>query len=181
MKYLRIHFHNLTFVFQSYIDTEKNMDILLIILGVLCLVLGLAGCILPMLPGVPLAYAALVLLHFTSGVDFTSAQLFIWLVVVCIIQLLDYFVPMWGSKYTGGSKWGTRGCLVGTIVGLFFMPWGIILGPFLGAFFGELMGGQDSTQALKSGFGSLLGFLFGTILKCIVCGYFCWVFLDALW
>lgn len=156
------------------------MDILLIILGILCLIIGLAGCFLPVVPGPPVAYAGLVLLHFTDKVQYSTAQLLVWLLVVVILQVLDYFVPMLGSKYSGGSRWGTRGCLVGTIAGLFFMPWGIILGPFLGAFIGELLGGRRTGQALKSGLGSLLGFLLGTVLKCIACGYFIYVFFSAL-
>lgn len=156
------------------------MDILLIILGILCLIIGLAGCFLPVVPGPPVAYAGLVLLHFTDKVQYSTAQLLVWLLVVVILQVLDYFVPMLGSKYSGGSRWGTRGCLVGTIAGLFFMPWGIILGPFLGAFIGELLGGRRTGQALKSGLGSLLGFLLGTVLKCVACGYFIYVFFSAL-
>ena len=157
------------------------MDIVLIILGIFCLVGGLAGCILPMLPGPPLAYAGMLLLHFTDQVQFTTTQLLVWLALVAVIQALDYFVPLLCTKYSGGSKWGTRGCLVGTIAGLFFMPWGLIAGPFLGAFIGELLGGKETIQALKSGFGSLLGFLFGTVVKCMLCGYFMWQFIVALW
>lgn len=156
------------------------MDILLIILGILCLITGLAGCFLPIIPGPPVAYTGLLLLHFTDKAQFTTAQLLTWLFVVILLQVLDYFIPMLGSKYSGGSRWGTRGCLIGTVTGLFFMPWGIILGPFLGAFLGELLGGRKARQALKSGLGSLLGFLFGTVLKCVVCGYFCWQFIAAL-
>ena len=156
------------------------MDIVLIILGIFCLVGGLAGCILPMLPGPPLAYAGMLLLHFTDQVQFTTTQLLVWLALVAVIQALDYFVPLLGTKYSGGSKWGNRGCLVGTVVGLFFMPWGIIVGPFLGAFIGELLGGRETMQALKSGFGSLVGFLVGTVLKCAVCGYFIYMFAREL-
>lgn len=156
------------------------MEILLIIAGVVCLIVGLVGCVLPMLPGPPVAYAALILLHLTSEAEFTLFQLTIWLLLVLIVQLLDYFVPMLGSKYTGGSKWGTRGCLIGTIIGLFFMPIGIILGPFVGAIVGELLAGKDTAFALKSGLGSLMGFLLGTILKCMLCGYFAWQFFAAL-
>lgn len=156
------------------------MDILLIILGILCLAAGLAGCILPVIPGPPVAYAGLLLLHFTDKASFTTAQLLTWLFVVILLQVLDYFIPMLGSKYSGGSLWGTRGCLIGTVAGLFFMPWGIILGPFLGAFFGELLGGRETGEALKSGFGSLVGFLFGTVLKFVVCGYFSWLFIETL-
>lgn len=155
------------------------MDIILIILGILCLIAGLVGCFLPILPGPPVAYTGLLLLHFTDKVQFTTTELLIWLLIVVIAQILDYFIPMLGSKYSGGSRWGTRGCLAGTLIGLFFMPWGIILGPFLGAFIGELLGGQETGQALKSGLGSLLGFLFGTVLKCVIVGYFIWQFVAA--
>lgn len=156
------------------------MDILLIILGAICMIIGLAGCVLPMIPGPPVAYAGLLLLHFTEKAQFTTAQLLTWLFIVILLQVLDYFIPMLGSKYSGGSRWGTRGCLIGTVAGLFFMPWGIILGPFLGAFLGELLGGRKTGQALKSGLGSLFGFLFGTVLKCVVCGYFIWQFVGTL-
>lgn len=156
------------------------MDVLLIILGIICLIVGLVGCFLPMLPGPPVAYAGLVLLHFTDKASFTGTQLLVWLGLVALMQILDYFVPMLGSKYSGSSRWGVRGCLVGTIVGLFFMPWGILLGPFLGAFIGELLGGREARQALKAGIGSLLGFLLGTILKCVLVGYFIWQFVAAL-
>lgn len=156
------------------------MDILLIILGILCLLGGLLGCVLPMLPGPPLAYGGMLLLHFTERVQFTLTELFIWLAIVIVAQVLDYFVPLLGAKYSGSTRWGTRGCLIGTLIGLFFLPWGIILGPFIGAFVGELLGGRETRQALKSGLGSLLGFLAGTILKCALCGYFIWQFAAAL-
>lgn len=155
-------------------------DILLIILGSLCLLIGLAGCILPALPGPPLAYAGMLLLHFTERTQFTTVELIVWLVLVIIVQILDYFVPLLGAKYSGGSRWGERGCLAGTLVGLFFMPWGIILGPFLGAVIGELLGGRETKDALRSGLGSLLGFLLGTFVKCALCGYFIWKFVGAL-
>ena len=156
------------------------MDILFIIIGILCLLIGLAGCFLPVIPGPPVAYAGLLLLHFTDKVQYSTTQLLLWLLLVIILQVLDYFIPMLGSKYSGGTRWGTRGCRAGTIIGLFFMPWGIVLGPFLGAFIGELLGGKETRQALKSGMGSLFGFLFGTVLKCILCGYFAWEFVSAL-
>lgn len=156
------------------------MDVVLIILGILCLLGGLAGCLLPVLPGPPLAYAGLLLLHFTDRVQFTAPELMIWLGIVVLIQILDYVVPLIGTRCSGGSKWGTRGCFIGTIAGLFFMPWGLVAGPFLGAFIGEMLGGMDAVKALRSGFGSLLGFLLGTVVKCITCGYFVWQFVSAL-
>ena len=145
------------------------LDILLIVLGILCLLGGLAGCLLPVLPGPPLAYAGVLLLHLTERVQYSAAQLLVWLGIVVVVQVLDYVVPVLGSKYSGGSKWGNRGCIVGTVVGL-----------FLGAFIGELLGGRETMQALKSGFGSLVGFLVGTVLKCAVCGYFIYMFAREL-
>ena len=156
------------------------MDIVLIVLGAVCVIVGFLGCILPVLPGPPLSYVGILLLHFTDKVQFSTASLLIWLAVVVATLVIDYFIPMLGTKYFGGSKWGSWGCVVGTVIGLFFMPWGIVLGPFLGALVGEMMGGTKTKQALKSGIGSLLGFLLGTVLKCAVCGYFIWVFVAEL-
>lgn len=156
------------------------MDIFLIITGAICLLTGLAGCVLPMLPGPPLAYAGLLLMHFTERIQFSTTQLLVWLGIVIVIQVLDYVIPLLGAKYSGSSKWGTRGCLVGTLIGLFFLPWGLILGPFIGAVVGELLGGRETAQALKSGLGSVVGFLLGTVVKCVVCGYFIWQFTAAL-
>ena len=153
------------------------LDIILIILGVLCLITGLMGCILPVLPGPPVAYLGLVLLHFTDKVQYTTTQLIVWLLIVLVVQVLDYFTPMLGSKYSGGSRWGNWGCIIGTLIGLLFLPWGVIFGPFLGAVIGELLGNKEFSQALRSGVGSLIGFLLGTFLKFVVCGYFCYQFI----
>ena len=156
------------------------MDIVLVILAAVFLFVGMLVCILPMLPGPPLAYAGMLLLHLTDRVQFTTGQLLVWLLIVVVTVVLDYVTPLLGSKYSGGSKWGERGCMIGTVIGLFFAPWGIIIGPFVGAVVGELLGDKELSQALKSGFGSFLGFLFGTVLKLGVCGYFIWQFFKAL-
>ncbi len=104
-------------------------------------------------------------LHFTSFADFSKNLLIILAVAAGIVTILDYFVPIWGTKKFGGSKYGTRGAAIGLIIGLFFGPLGIILGPFLGAFIGEMIFRDDFKYALKAGFGSLLGFLTGVGLK----------------
>lgn len=157
------------------------LDIFLIILGSICLIVGLIGCILPVIPGPPISYAGLLLLHITDMVQFSTAQLLFWLLLVVIVQVLDYFTPILGSKYSGGTKWGSWGCLIGSVVGvIFFSPWGIIVGPFAGAFIGELLGDRSTRDALKSGIGALLGFLLGTVVKVVVCGYFVWCFIKVL-
>lgn len=148
------------------------MEILWIILAVLLLVGGIAGCILPVLPGAPLSYAGLLLLHFTGIAEFSDAQLIFWLLIVIGLQVLDYLTPILGSKYSGGTEFGNRGCFAGTIIGLLFMPWGIVVGPFIGAVLGELFGGRRLPEAIRAGIGSFLGFLVGTMLKIVVCFYF---------
>ncbi len=82
-----------------------------------------------------------------------------------IVTVLDYIVPVWGTKRFGGSKYGTRGATVGLIIGFFLGPLGIILGPLIGAFVGEMIFKDDMSYAFKAGFGSLLGFLTGIGLK----------------
>ena len=82
---------------------SSNMDILLIVLGAICLLLGLVGCVAPVVPGVPLSYLGLLLLHWTERVQFSWQFLVVWGVVVVVIQILDYFIPAWGSKKFGGT------------------------------------------------------------------------------
>lgn len=156
------------------------MDVILILLGAVCLLLGILGCFLPVLPGPPIAYLGMILLHFTAEVQYSAEQIIVWLGVVAAAQILDYFIPMLGSKYSGGSKWGNWGCAIGTIAGLFFLPWGVIAGPFAGAVIGELLGDKEMRQAIKSGIGSLLGFLMGTVLKLALCFYFAYQFFTSL-
>lgn len=98
------------------------MDIFLIILGAICLLLGLIGCVAPMLPGVPLSYVGLLLLHLTDRVQFSWQFLTIWAVIVVVIQLLDYFIPAWGTKKFGGSKYGVWGSTIGLLLGFL---WGL--------------------------------------------------------
>lgn len=148
------------------------MELLLYILSALCMLVGLAGCILPMLPGPPLAWLGMLLLHFTDRVDFTVTELVVSALVVIATVVLDYITPMIGTKKFGGGKYGNWGCMIGTVVGLFFMPLGLILGPFIGAVIGELIAGKPMRAALKAGFGSFVGFLFGTLIKLAVCIYF---------
>ena len=148
------------------------MDILLMVFAFLLLVASIVGCVLPVLPGPPLAYAGILLLHLTDKIHFTTQQLIVWLVLVVVLQVVDYITPLLGSKYSGGTSFGNRGCIAGTIIGMFFMPWGLIIGPFVGAIAGEMMGGQDLAQAIRAGIGTLLGYLFGTLMKVVVCFYF---------
>ena len=96
------------------------MTILLVILGLICLLVGLLGCVIPVLPGPPLSYVGILLIHFTDKYEFSTPLLLILLVLTVLVTVLDYLIPMWGSKYFGASKWGTRGSFIGTIIGAGF-------------------------------------------------------------
>ena len=143
------------------------MDWFLAILGGLLILIGLLGALLPVLPGPPLSFIGLLLLHFTRWADFSTQFLVIMGVLATLVTAVDYIVPMWGTKKFGGSKAGVRGSTIGLVIGVFFFPpIGIIIGPFLGALIAELMiNSDDFNKALKSGIGSLVGFLMGTGLK----------------
>lgn len=157
------------------------MDLLLIIPGILLILIGLAGCIIPIIPGPPLSYAGLILLHLTSSVNFSENFLLTWAGLVVLVTALDYLTPIWGTKKFGGTRRGTWGATIGLILGLFFFPpLGIIIGPFIGAVVGELTQSEDMRKALRSGFGSLLGFLIGTGLKFAVSGVITYHFFNEL-
>jgi uncharacterized protein len=153
------------------------MDYVLIVLGALFIIGGILGGVLPVLPGPPLSYIGLLFLHFTEKYQFSTRFLIIWIIVAVVVTLIDYFIPIWGTKRFGGSKRGIWGSIIGLVIGLFFFPpFGIIIGPFVGAVVGELTAGKDSGAALKSGFGSFLGFLLGTLMKLIASGLMAWHF-----
>lgn len=156
------------------------MDVFLIVLGVICLLVSLVGTIVPVLPGVPLGYVGLLLLQATDKVQFSTPFLLIWAAVVVVIQLMDTFLPVWTTKWSGGSKAGVLGSTIGLFVGFFFAPIGIVAGPFVGALVGELMAGKAFVSALKSGGASLLGFLGGIIIKLVAVGMMIYYFVAAL-
>ena len=157
------------------------MDLVISILAILAGVIGIAGSILPGLPGTPVSWVGLLLLYIWGngsdivGNPLTLKALIAWGVVVAIVSVIDYIVPMYFTKVTGGSKYAERGALVGLIAGIILTPVGMILGSFLGAFLFELYYTRKGAgQALKAAFGSFLGFITGTGLKTIVSVIIMW-------
>ncbi len=156
------------------------MDVFLLILGIILLLVGFIGCILPFIPGPPLAFFALLALHFTSWVQFSSKLLWIAAILAVVVTLLDYVVPAWGTKKFGGSKAGVWGASLGLVAGMFLGPAGIILGPFAGALIGELLVNTDGNQAFRSAFGAVVGLFAGVLAKLVVCGIYTWWFVREL-
>jgi uncharacterized protein YqgC (DUF456 family) len=141
-------------------------DYILLILGIFLMIIGIIGCLVPVLPGPPLSFLGLILLHVTTRFgQFSTTTLIVLAAITVVVTILDYIVPIWGTKKFGGSKYGTRGATVGLIIGLFLGPVGIVIGPLIGAIVGELIFKDDMRYAFKAGFGSLLGFLTGIGLK----------------
>lgn len=154
---------------------QSVMDILVSILAIVAGIVGIAGSILPALPGTPISWIGLLLLYIWGPEEMPMKTLIIWGVVVVIVSIVDYFVPMYFTKVTGGSKYAERGAMAGLLIGIFLTPVGMILGSFLGAFLAELYWGKKkATDALKAAGGSFLGFITGTGLKTIVACLILW-------
>jgi uncharacterized protein len=140
-------------------------DYILLISGIILMLLGIIGCLVPVLPGPFLSFLGVLFLHFSRFGSFTRSTLITLGIIAVVATVLDYIVPVWGTKKFGGSKYGTRGAAVGLVIGLFLGPMGIVIGPFIGAFVGEMIFKDDVNYAIRAGFGSLLGFLTGVGLK----------------
>ena len=165
------------------------MDILLLVIAFILIVIGIIGCIVPGLPGTPIAYAGLWIAQATDRVDFSWQFLLIWGIVTLVVSVLDYAVPAWGTKQFGGTKYGVWGSTLGVFVGLLFGAVGVILGPLVGAILFELLAialhGQINREniaaAFRAGWGSFIGILVGTVLKLICCGLMTTALIQAIW
>tara|TARA_R110000868_G_scaffold151155_3_gene374790 strand:- start:164 stop:679 length:516 start_codon:yes stop_codon:yes gene_type:complete len=160
------------------------MDIFLLILGFILMLVGIIGSFLPILPGPPISWVGLLLLHFTSVIDMTWTFLGITLAIALLVFALDYVIPAIGTKKFGGTKAGVIGTTVGLVVALIFPvfgPFGIIIWPFIGALVGELLNKADKKTATKAAFGSLLGFLTGTFMKFLVAIVYLGMFISEAW
>jgi uncharacterized protein YqgC (DUF456 family) len=152
------------------------LDYILLLLSIVIIIVGLAGCILPVIPGPPISFVGILVAHFTKFADFSVNTLFFLGALAVIVQILDYIVPVWGTKKFGGSKAGVWGSVIGLIVGIILLPMmgiilgpfgilGILGGPFFGALVGEIIAGKESEKAFIAAFGSFIGFIAGTLMK----------------
>lgn len=141
-----------------------------LILAVILFVAGLAGTVLPVLPGAPLILLGMIVYGLLTGFAHLTWSFFAGqAAAVGLTFLVDYLAGVWGVRRYGGSKAAFWGSLAGLLLGVpLFGPAGVILGPFLGAFLGELLAGRSPSRALHVGVGSLVGLLGGTVLKLAV-------------
>jgi len=139
----------------------------LVILSILIAVAGIAASVLPVIPGPPISFLALILVSWARAWEpFSTAFLLIMAAVMVMVSLLDYILPIGAAKWYGASKAGFWGSIGGLLLGLFFFPpWGVIFGPIIGAFVGELLTGKKGKEALRAGWGALIGNVLVTGLK----------------
>ena len=151
------------------------------LMAALLVLAGLAGTILPALPGVPLVFAGLLLgawLTDFTVMGWTTIAIFAFLTILA--QVVDFLAGAYGARYAGAGIRAFWGATIGAIVGIFFGIPGIILGPFLGAVIGELSGGNDWRSSGKAGLGAWLGLVFATAFKLSVSFLMIGIFLLQL-
>ena len=156
------------------------LDIIYSTFGAIFLIAGFAGCILPVIPGPPIAFLGIVIAYFSSF-SVISGNTLIWTgVAAAVVTALDFVAPLLFTKKFGGTKFGLLGATAGLLAGMFFAPFGIIMGPFIGAFAGELLKDRkDSKKAFKSAWATFIGFMFGTGIKLISVGVMIWIYVAS--
>lgn len=155
--------------------------ILIIVAAILLALTGIVGAIMPALPGPPLCWGSLLIAYFACPNCVSDALLWTMLALTILAQVLDYIAPIWMAKAGGGSKSAITGSTVGLLLGLFFIPTGLFLGPLLGAFVGEMMSTHDSGKAFRIALLSFLSFLLSTGFKLILCLAMTFYTMAAFW
>jgi uncharacterized protein YqgC (DUF456 family) len=158
-----------------------TLDIVLYTLAAELVLAGLAGAILPVLPGVPLIFGGLWLAAWVDGYQHAGLWTLLAIAVLgALAMLLDFVAGMLGAKRVGASGAAVWGALLGTVVGIFFGLPGLLLGPFVGALAGELSSGGSVLRSAQVGVGTWIGLLLGTLAKLVLSFAMIGVFAFAL-
>ena len=135
-------------------------------LAIVLVIIGLAGTVLPALPGVPLIFGGLLLIAYQDGFNKVGAITLIVLGILAVLAfVIDYLAAVFGAKRVGASRLAIIGAIGGTLFGLFFGFLGLIVGPFVGAAAGEFIARRDAIQAGKVGLATWLGIVIGIAAK----------------
>ncbi len=136
------------------------LNIIALVIASLFFLIGLVGTLFPIMPGPPLIWIGMLIYGLIVGFDVISPTfLAVQALLALTVMGVDYLFTAMGSRYFGGSKaaiWGAGG---GLLVGLFFFPIGLLIGPFIGATAAELLFRRKTRDAVRSGIGASLGFL----------------------
>ncbi|MEO7052030.1 MAG: DUF456 domain-containing protein [Rhodanobacter sp.] len=145
------------------------MDIALYVLAALLMLGGLAGSVLPVLPGIPMVFGGIWLAAAVDGYRHLGGW---WLLIIGAIGVtgvvVDFVAGALGAKRVGASPRALWGATIGTVIGMFFGIPGLLFGPFIGAILGELASGNSVLRSAHVGMGTWLGLLFGTLLKLVL-------------
>lgn len=158
------------------------VKIVFTILGMILQLLGLVGCVLPVLAGPPLNFIGLLLLGLVRGWQILSPSLWLILAGITVLTIImDYVLPLIGARRYGSTRWGAWGAFLGMLIGVFFFPpFGLILGAFLGAAAGELLAGKEDREAVRAGWGVFVGYFISLLLKLVASGVMTFFFVKAL-
>ena len=140
-------------------------DTLIPLVSILLLLVGILGTFLPVLPGLLLSLCGLLIYKFGTDSSLSMAYIWIFVFLTLLSIILNYVIPARTNRKYGGTRWGSVGSIIGTILGMFFIPvpFGFLIGMFLGVFVGELLhDAKDKKKAWNSTKGALIGFLYGT-------------------
>ena len=144
------------------------MNSILLIVSAGLIITGIIGSFLPIIPGPITSWLGLLAICQIQDFSASNTLLTITFIVAITIFITDYFIPIIGSKYFGGSKYGIVGTSIGLLIGLLSpIPFGIIIGAFLGALIGEYFGGKSVSEGIKPAIGSLVGIISSSIIKFI--------------
>jgi uncharacterized protein len=146
------------------------MDIAVLVIIIAVILLGIAGTFLPILPGIPLIFAAIAAYGWYEGFQHITSRFLVIMAGLAILSLfVDYVSTYLGAKYFNSSKMGLYGAVVGSIIGLFVLPpLGLLICPWLGAVAGELLQGNELDKAWRSGLGAVIGLFSGILFKVVV-------------
>lgn len=147
-----------------------NAETIALILALIFILLGVAGTIIPLLPGIPLIFISIAAYGWYEGFHVINTHFLVIMAALTILSLLvNYLSTAFGASYFGSSKNGVWGAIIGTFLGLIiFPPVGIFLGPWLGAAIGEFTVCKDINRAMKSGIGSVIGLFSGIIFNMLL-------------
>ncbi len=157
------------------------IDIVLYIVAAVLVLVGLAGSILPILPGIPMIFGGLWLAAWVDGYQHAGFWSLTTIAIIGIIAMaLDFVAGAFGAKRVGASRMAIWGAFLGTIAGMFFGFVGIIIGPFVGALLGELANGNSVLRSTHVSVGTWVGMLLGTLAKLVLSFMMVGVYLVAL-
>ena len=158
-----------------------TLTICMLVLAAILTLVGVVGAIIPALPGPPLSLAGLALTYWFLPGSITTELLVLMVVLTVTAALLDYLAPILLTRVGGGSKQAVTCTTAGLLIGLFFMPLGLILGPLVGAFVGEYSHSAKLGKALWVAFLSFTSFLFTTVIKVMLAALMSYHIGMAIW